>query len=71
MNDPSESLPTDLDVAHALILAERAARVAAEARLADAHAEAAKARANLSSMEALIAHLKLDASKNLAIFGLM
>jgi transposase len=63
VNDPSESLPTDLAVAHALILAERAARVAAEVRLADAHAEAAKARADLSSMEALIAHLKLAIEK--------
>ncbi len=63
MNTPSESLPTDLAVAHALILAERAARVAAEVRLADARAEAAKARADLSSMEALIAHLKLAIEK--------
>jgi transposase len=35
-----ESLPTNLAGAHALILAERAARVEVEARLADARAEA-------------------------------
>jgi len=36
-----ESLPSDLAAAHALILAERAARVEAEARLVEARAEAA------------------------------
>lgn len=51
----SESLPTDL-AAHAMILAERQARIAAEA-------EAASAQADLSSSAALIAHLKLEIEK--------
>ena len=57
-----ESLPTDLAAAHALILAERAARLQAEALAASAQAaaasakaEAANAQADLSSTEALIA----------------
>jgi transposase len=58
-----ESLPTDLAAAHALILAERAARVEAEASLADARAEAANAQADLSSTEAFISHLKLEIEK--------
>lgn len=58
--DPSaEQLPADLAAAHAMILAERAARLAAEARLA----EAANAQAKQSSTEALIAHLKLEIEK--------
>ena len=50
MTDTSESLPTDLAAAHAMILAERAARVEAEvlqqaqAAAASAEAEAANAR---------------------------
>jgi transposase len=58
-----ESLPTDLTAAHALILAERSARVEAEARLAVACAEAANAQADLSSTEAFINHLKLEIEK--------
>jgi transposase len=58
-----ESLPTDLAAAHALILAERAARVEAEAGLAVALAEAANAQADLSSTEAFISHLKLEIEK--------
>lgn len=49
-------LPTDLASAHALILAERAARLEAEA-------DAAQARAVNTSTEALIAHLKLEIEK--------
>jgi transposase len=51
-----ESLPLDLSAAHAMILAERAARVEAEA-------VAARAQAVNSSTEALIAHLKLEIEK--------
>jgi transposase len=51
-----ESLPSDLAGAHAMILAERAARVQAEA-------VAARAQAVNSSTEALIAHLKLEIEK--------
>jgi hypothetical protein len=52
----SESLPTELAAAHAMILAERAARM-------EAQAEAARALAVNSSTEALIAHLKLEIEK--------
>jgi transposase len=51
-----EPLPSDLAAAHAMILAERNARVMAEA-------EAANAQADLSSSEALIAHLNLAIEK--------
>ena len=51
-----ESLPTDLAAAHAVILAERAARLEAEAI-------AASAQADLSSQEALIAHQQLMIEK--------
>ena len=46
------SLPADLASAHAALLAEREARLQAEA-------EAANAKARLSGTEALIAHLQL------------
>jgi transposase len=46
-----------------MILAERTARVEAEAVAASAKAEAATAQADLSSHEALIAHLKLQIEK--------
>jgi transposase len=55
----SESLPTDLAAAHAMILAERAARLEAEAVAASAKAEAANAKA----AEALINYLKLEIEK--------
>src|ERR1700726_5009263 len=58
-----ESLPTDLAAAHAIILAERTARLEAEALAARAQAEAATAKADLSSTEALISHLKLEIEK--------
>jgi transposase len=58
-----ESLPSDLAAAHAMILAERAARVQAEAVAASAQGEAATAKADLSSRDALIAHLKLEIEK--------
>lgn len=56
-------LPTDLISAHALILAERAARLEAEA-------DAAQARAVKTSTEALIAHMKLEIEKlRRALYG--
>jgi len=65
-----ESLPCDLAAAHAMILAERAARLQAEAvaalaqgQAATAKAEAANAQADLSNRGALIAHLKLEIEK--------
>jgi transposase len=51
-----ESLPSDLAAAHAIIRAERAARLEAEA-------VAARAQAETSSTQALIAHLKLQIEK--------
>src|SRR3954451_3471538 len=58
-----EPLPSNLAAAHALILAERNARVMAEANAAVAEAEAANTQADLSSRDALIAHLKLEIEK--------
>jgi transposase len=56
-------LPTDLASAHALILAERAARLEAEA-------DAAQARSVSTSTDALIAHLKLEIEKlRRALYG--
>jgi transposase len=52
----SPSLPTDLAAAHAMILAERQARVEAEAL-------ALQLKATASSTEAMIAHLKLMIEK--------
>jgi transposase len=52
----AESLPSDLAAAHAMILAERAARIGAEAL-------AARAAAISSGTEALIARLKLEIEK--------
>ena len=46
-----------------MIIAERAARIAAQAELVGARAEAANAQADLTSTEALIAHLKLAIEK--------
>jgi transposase len=46
-----------------MIIAERAARIAAQAELAKARAEAAHAQADLTSTAALIAHLKLAIEK--------
>ena len=63
MTSQFESLPSDLAAAHAMILAERNARVMAEADAAAAKAKAANAQADLSSSEALIAHLKLEIEK--------
>ena len=63
MTSEFEPLPSNLAAAHALILAERNARVMAEANAAVAKVEAANAQADLSSSEALIAHLKLEIEK--------
>src|SRR6266850_5074709 len=63
MKAAAESLPSDLAAAHAMIVAERNARVTAEANAAVAKAEAANAQADLSSSEALIAHLRLAIEK--------
>ena len=63
MTSAFETLPSDLTAAHAMILAERAARVEAEA-------VAARAQAVNASTEALIAHLKLEIEKlRRALYG--
>ena len=66
----ASDLPSDLAAAHAMIIAERAAREAerearleAERQLTDARAAAANAQAEASSIEAFIAHLKLQIEK--------
>ena len=73
----TDSFPSDLAAAHAIILAERSARLAAEGTLAstyadlyaaradldEARAEAAKGQADRSSHQALIALLKLEIEK--------
>ena len=59
----SEALPPDLAAAHAMILAERAARL-------DAEAVAARVRAATARTDALIAHLKLEIEKlRRALYG--
>lgn len=63
MTSASESLPSDLAGAHAMILGERAARVEAERKLVDARTEAANAQADRSSTQALISYLKLEIEK--------
>ena len=60
MTDTFDSLPSDLAAAHALILAERAARVESQARAARAEANLTHAQATGSSAEALIARLRLE-----------
>jgi transposase len=54
-----ESLPADLAAAHAMILAEREARLQAEAVAASAQAEATSAKAEV----ALVSYLKLEIEK--------
>ena len=63
MTSAFQSLPSDLAAAHAMILAERTARVEAEAVVA-------RAQAVNASTEALIAHLKLEIEKlRRALYG--
>jgi hypothetical protein len=56
VTNASDALPNDLAAAHAMILAERAARLEAEAA-------AARERAAHSSTDALIGRLKLEIEK--------
>jgi transposase len=58
-----DSLPSDLVGAHALILAERAARLSSEARAAQAEADLTHAQATAFSADALIARLRLEVEK--------
>jgi transposase len=63
VTNPLDSLPSDLVAAHALILAERAARLSSEARAAQAQADLIHAHATASSADALIARLRLELEK--------
>ena len=70
MTDTFNSLPSDLAAAHALILAERAARVESQARAARAESNLSYAQATGSSAEALIARLRLEIEKlRRALYG--
>jgi transposase len=63
MPNSAEALPSDLAAAHAMILAERAARLAAEA-------ERDQSRGAASQADALVAHLKLEIEKlKRALYG--
>jgi transposase len=59
----AQALPSNLSAAHALILAERAARMDSEARAAQAEADLSHAHATATSAEALIARLRLEIEK--------
>ena len=63
MTNTFDSLPSNLVAAHALILAERAARLSSEARAAQAQADLTHAQATASSADALIALLRLEIEK--------
>ena len=63
MTNTFDSLPSDLVAAHALILAERAARRESEARAARAEADLSHAHATALSADALIARLRLEIEK--------
>jgi transposase len=63
VTDTFDSLPSDLAAAHALILAERAARVESQARAARTEANLTHAHATASSADALIARLRLEIEK--------
>ncbi len=63
MTETFDSLPTELVAAHAMILAERAARLESEARAAQAEADLTHAQATASSAVALIARLTLEIEK--------
>ena len=63
MPNSLEALPSELAAAHAMILAERAARLETEARAAQAEAERNHSQARASGADALIAHLRLEIEK--------
>jgi hypothetical protein len=60
---PIEGLPDGLESLNRLLAAERMARINAEAKAVSPEATTARAAANMSSAEALIAHLKLAIEK--------
>jgi transposase len=70
VTNTAQALPSNLSAAHALILAERAARRESEARVARAEADLTHAQATATSAEALIARLRLEIEKlRRALYG--
>jgi transposase len=70
VTNTTDSLPSDLVSAHALILAERAARLSSEARASQAETDLTHAQATASSADALIARLRLEIEKlRRALYG--
>jgi transposase len=63
VTSPFDSLPRDLAAAHALILAERTARLKSEGRAARAAADLIHAQATASRADALTARLTLEIEK--------
>ena len=63
MPETPETLPSDLAAAHAMILAERTARMESEARAARVEADLNQGKAAASGAAALIAHLRLEIEK--------
>ena len=57
---PSDPLPADLAAAHAMILAERTARRAAEARAEDAEAQISSARLEIERLKLLLAKARRE-----------
>ena len=57
---PSDPLPADLAAAHAMILAERTARRAAEARAEDAEAQISSARLEIERLQLLLAKARRE-----------
>ena len=60
MTPETASLPEDLAGAHAMILAERAARLEAEARARDAEAEVSGARLEIERLRLLLARMRRE-----------
>jgi hypothetical protein len=58
-----ENLPSDLAAAHAMIRAERTARLESEARAAQAEADRNHSQAIASNADALVARLRLEIEK--------
>jgi len=70
VSNDAESLPSDLAAAHAMILAERAARLESEARAARIEADFSHSKAAASGIDALVAHLRLEIEKlRRALYG--
>ena len=60
MSTDREPLPADLATAHAMILAERAARLEAEARARNAEAETSSIRLEIERLKLLLARMRRE-----------